>query len=209
LAGSGSAGSANGTGSAASFNNPAGVTVDFMGNVFIADFTNNRIRKVTATGYTITPTLPAGLSFNPTTGIIGGTPTAVSPAADYIITAFNSAGRDGYVLTLSVTGGAGFMAAAKDSAVQHIFLPKAAGHTPAWSVYPNPLSSNTISINIPGASTSSAWVSLYAMDGKLLYRRQAGVQKNIIRILLPMKLKPGIYILSIDKLGAKKIVILE
>ncbi|WP_198674075.1 SMP-30/gluconolactonase/LRE family protein [Chitinophaga alhagiae] len=209
LAGSGSSGSANGTGAAASFNNPAGVTVDFMGNVFVADFTNNRIRKITATGYTITPTLPAGLSFNPASGIIAGTPTAVSPATDYIITAFNSAGRDGYVLTLSVTGGGGFMAAAKDSTVQYISLQKAADNTPAWSVYPNPVSLNTISVNIPGASAPSAWVSLHAMDGRLMYRRQENVQQNTIRIILPVKLKPGIYILSIDKLGAKKIVILE
>ena len=38
LAGTGSEGSANGTGTAASFNNPYGVAVDGSGNVYVADY---------------------------------------------------------------------------------------------------------------------------------------------------------------------------
>ena len=47
FAGSGTAGFANGTGTAASFNNPLGVAVDNTGNVYVADFGNHRIRKIT------------------------------------------------------------------------------------------------------------------------------------------------------------------
>ena len=44
-----------------------------------------------ANSWTITPTLPAGLSFDTSTGEIGGTPTAVSPQTTYTITAINAA----------------------------------------------------------------------------------------------------------------------
>jgi sugar lactone lactonase YvrE len=54
LAGSGTAGSADGTGGAAQFNDPTGVTVDLLGNVYVADFGNNTIRVVTPAGVVTT-----------------------------------------------------------------------------------------------------------------------------------------------------------
>jgi hypothetical protein len=50
LAGSGSAGSADGLGSLASFNNPNGLAVDSMSTVYVADAYNSRIRLVTGVG---------------------------------------------------------------------------------------------------------------------------------------------------------------
>jgi sugar lactone lactonase YvrE len=50
LAGSGNAGYADGQGTAASFNTPAGVAVDAEGNVYVADSASNKIRKVTPSG---------------------------------------------------------------------------------------------------------------------------------------------------------------
>ena len=50
LAGTGSSGSANGTGTAASFSNPRGIAVDGSGNVYVADYANHLIRKITLAG---------------------------------------------------------------------------------------------------------------------------------------------------------------
>ena len=56
----GAAGSADGTGAAARFNNPSGVAVDGAGNVYVADADNHTIRKVTAAGVVSTLAGSAG-----------------------------------------------------------------------------------------------------------------------------------------------------
>ncbi|MGO4395251.1 NHL repeat-containing protein [Variovorax sp. M-6] len=53
-AGSGANGSADGTGVAATFSRPAGAAVDGSGNIYIADFQNHLIRKITPTGVVTT-----------------------------------------------------------------------------------------------------------------------------------------------------------
>jgi sugar lactone lactonase YvrE len=54
LAGSGIAGSADGTGATATFNHPKGIAVDTNGNVYVGDVDNNEIRKVTSAGVVTT-----------------------------------------------------------------------------------------------------------------------------------------------------------
>ena len=56
----------------------------------------------TVSSYSITPTLPAGLTFNTTSGVISGTPTAISPTTVYTVTAFNSGGDVTFNLSIRV-----------------------------------------------------------------------------------------------------------
>jgi sugar lactone lactonase YvrE len=80
LAGTGVAGFADGPAASAQFNSPTGVYADDLGNVYVADFLNHRIRKISNTGSvtTIAGTgvagyadgLPASAQFNYPRGIV-------------------------------------------------------------------------------------------------------------------------------------------
>nr|WP_315133153.1 putative Ig domain-containing protein [uncultured Flavobacterium sp.] len=89
--------------SVAKFNNPASLTLDSQGNILIADDNNSKIRKITFDGYTISPSLPAGLVFSNETGTISGTPQVVSPTTTYTITATNSGGSSSTIVNITVT----------------------------------------------------------------------------------------------------------
>ena len=71
LAGSGVAGTTDGTGTAARFHEPRGVAVDSSGTVYVADYENELIRKITSAG--VVTTLAGGAD---TQGNTDGTGTA-------------------------------------------------------------------------------------------------------------------------------------
>ncbi len=54
------------------------------------------------TSYVVSPALPAGLTLNPSTGVISGTPTVATPTASYTVTATNSGGSTNAVLSITV-----------------------------------------------------------------------------------------------------------
>ena len=78
LAGSGAAGFADGQGTVASFNFPEGIAVDSVGNVFVGDYGNYRIRKITCDGIVTT---------------FAGTGTAGNEDGVATVARFNGTGR--------------------------------------------------------------------------------------------------------------------
>jgi DNA-binding beta-propeller fold protein YncE len=111
----GRSGSTDGTGSAASFDDPEGIAVDASGNVYVADYGNDTIRKVTSAGVVTTLAGNAG-----TQGSTDGTGSAASfdypqgIAVDasgniYVADSYNNAIRKitsaGVVTTLAGTAG--------------------------------------------------------------------------------------------------------
>jgi len=76
---------------ASGFKYPGRFAIDPTGKIDVADVSS--VKQIAPTGgYFISAALPAGLSFDQNTGIFSGTPTAVSPATNYTITAYNGGG---------------------------------------------------------------------------------------------------------------------
>ena len=88
FAGTGSSGSADGTGTAASFQNPVGITTDGT-NLYVADARNHLIRKIVISTGVVTTVAGTGSS-----GSVDGTGTGASISRPYAVT---TDGTDLYV----------------------------------------------------------------------------------------------------------------
>ena len=92
----------NGPAHLATFGAPFAVRVDSDWNLWVCDYANHQIRKITAAGYTINKPLPPGLVFNSFNGTISGTPSVLTEATEYVITAQNLGGSSSFAVTLGV-----------------------------------------------------------------------------------------------------------
>lgn len=61
-----------------------------------------QMRSGSATSFTVSPALPAGLSLNPSTGTIRGVPVALSPMQSYVVVARGSGGETPTDLSIAV-----------------------------------------------------------------------------------------------------------
>ena len=118
-----------------------------------------------ATSWSISPTLPAGLTFDTSSGAIGGTPTAVSPSTSYTVTATNPGGSGTTTVTISVNDVAPYSISysgspytlTKDSAMTAVTPTALGGAVDTWSIsstLPAGLSFDTSTGEISGTPTA-------------------------------------------------------
>lgn len=95
IVGKNTAGSIDGSAQQATLSSPKGITFNSSGNIIFTDQRSQKVRKVMITPpYSISPSLPSGLSFDVNTGSISGTPEVVNTTftTTYTVTGTNNYG---------------------------------------------------------------------------------------------------------------------
>jgi hypothetical protein len=128
------------------------------------------------TSYSVSPGLPAGLSLSPSSGVVSGTPAAITASASYTVTATNSGGSTTASLTITVNDvapgalayAAGTAIYIKGVAITPNFPSNAGGTVLSYSVSPGlpaGLSLNPSTGVVSGAPTATAAVASYTVTG--------------------------------------------
>lgn len=122
--------------------------------------------------YSVSPGLPVGLSMNAGTGVISGTPTAITAQASYTVSASNSAGSTTATISIQVTDVAATISYssplyALTPNVPALIVPSATGGTILrWSIapsLPSGLVFDTSSGSISGAPAGPAAMTTYTV----------------------------------------------
>jgi sugar lactone lactonase YvrE len=181
IAGTGAAGPAGDGGAAtdASLNYPAGVKVDASGNVYIADYENNKVRVVNTAGIITTVAGTGVRGFSGDGGLASAAklywPTGVALDASNQL----------------------FIADAKNYRIRKVSTPESvgsvAGKGNGLRVYPNPASDN-ITVEIEANSVIGNSVRLYNVAGSVVYQSPMILKKQTIDI---SKLAAGTYMLQV------------
>ncbi len=97
-------GNTDGILTAAKFDQPCYLRIDKTGTGYIAEWGlggASRIRKIALAGYSLKGTLPQGLTFDSTTGIISGTVSNTFTTVTDTVTAFNTSGFSSTIITFT------------------------------------------------------------------------------------------------------------
>jgi sugar lactone lactonase YvrE len=181
IAGTGVAGSTGDGGPAtdALLNLPAGVKVDPLGNIYIADYGNNKVRIVNTSGVITTAAGNGAAGFSGDGGLAPAAklywPTGVAlDAANHL-----------------------FIADAENFRIRKVTYPESvagvAGRDNGLRVYPNPASDN-ITVEIEANSVIGNSVRLYNVTGSVVYQSPMILKKQTINI---SKLPAGTYTLQV------------
>ncbi|WP_428327328.1 DUF2341 domain-containing protein [Mucilaginibacter sp.] len=143
-------------------NAPRQVDYDSSGNMYIADYGSNTIKRSLATSYSISATLPAGLSFSTSTGQITGTPTVPTASTNYTITGYNTGGSSAFVENITVNPAAPTVSSNGSNCVGSALL-TAAGGSPTGGTY------NWYNVATGGTALQSSTSTTYSPPSTATY----------------------------------------
>ncbi|MCP5500265.1 MAG: putative Ig domain-containing protein [Leptospiraceae bacterium] len=151
--------------------NYSGNTFTFIKNTAISP--QNPTVTGTVTSYSVSPTLPSGLSLNTSTGVISGTPSATQVASSYTVTATNAYGNTTVSISITINDAPPSSlsyTAAPFTFTQGIAIspqnPVVTGTVTSYSVnpaLPSGLSLNTSTGVISGTPSATQGVSSYTV----------------------------------------------
>lgn len=153
-----------------------------------------------ATSWAISPSLPAGLSFNSTTGAISGTPSATSSLTSYTVTGTNSAGSSSATVSIEVIANISLPSISISPSTQSFTLgvminsitpTNSGGPVSSWSIspaLPTGLSINSSTGRISGTPTATKVNTAYTITAT----NSAGSSTSTINITVALPAAPDI-----------------
>ncbi|HYD40433.1 MAG TPA: putative Ig domain-containing protein [Anaeromyxobacter sp.] len=147
--------------------------------------------------YTVSPPLPSGLTLHPTTGVISGTPTAVTATASYVVTASNPHGSTQASLVLTIRAAPPTDLAYAVNPAIYPFNATITPNTPthgggaatSWTASP-PLPAGLVLNSSTGVISGKPTSRTAAADYTITATNQDGSTQVVLRIAVPYGVSP-------------------